>query len=303
MRKHTIFLLGMIGCMLLSCERVEEQSMEMATLIQETEEPIYLPPDSTLTHTELHMDIPGRELWLMEDCGYLLSSGDLVIKKFARSFRGIDSYYHYVFHPDGTMQEFPDSDYLRVLIETDRNDYIVTDMSGNTAVYDQNWNLLEKSEYSLYEAAPLDGGRYYVVNDSYMTMYGGAEGGDGAGNYNHHLRALYRYTEKLTECEYTSIEPCEEGFLCKNVETGESVIIEVDDKVEKPPSTFSRVLEEELQKYYFVDTAGERLGAQLYDFASEPIRNQAIATIDGRLYLVTDNSDTNIHAWKEGATS
>ncbi len=296
MRKHTIFLLGMIGCMLLSCERVEEQSIEMDTQIQETEEQTTETLfDSVLTHTKLALDIPGLRMWDDSDGGYLLSNGDVLLKQYVSSFRGHTFYRHFLCQSDGTMREFGDNKYLRVVLETDKNEIIITGRTGKTTVYDQNWNVLYTPETRILSADPLDGGRYFAVNDSYMVSLEGAEGGDGAGSYNHYLVALYRYTEKLTECVYTHIEPCEEGFLCKNIDTRESVIIEVDDKVEvaeTAPSSFARAWDEESQKFYYMDAAGEKLGEQLYDFAWKPIQNQAIAKIDGRLYLVTDASNS-----------
>ncbi len=234
-------------------------------------------------------------MWANNDCGYsILRNGDILLKQFVSSFRGHTFYKQILCQSDGTKREFGKSNYLRVVLETDQNEIIITSRNGRTTVYDQNWNELYTPENHILSADPLDGGRYFAVNDSYMVSLENSEGGDGAGSYSHYLVALYRYTEKLTKCVYTHIEPCEEGFLCKNIDTRESVIIEVDDKVEvteTAPSSFARAWDKEAQKFCFMNAAGEKLGEQLYDFAWKPIGNQAIVKIDGRLYLVTKDMD------------
>jgi len=250
---------------------------------------------------ELNLDIPFNPNFMeSEDSSFILNNGYIVIRKFESVRKGNFYYRQYIYdidghriHPERDSKKYY-TNYFRVILETDLGNIIVTDNHGETTLLDSEWNEIDtQNELTFYHAYPLDNGRYFAINDEYMLEYGYAPSGfeeEPEVRY-----ALYRYTEKITDCIFSKIIPCEDGFVCyyaDSVLPGESITIKVDDTIKDDADDFSVYYDSNEDKYYCINNAGEKIFDQSFDYISKPSNNLSIAYIDNLIYLIQPSDTT-----------
>ncbi len=242
------------------------------------------PPD-TYPYALIPLPIKYTQIWYPEDQIQITQNGSIHIWRSQLHTQAQTYYLHQIYTSDGTCLTLDGCDTFRIAWETEEGTWILS--AGKTAaVYDADWKLLENLERPVYAGYPLDGGRYYAVNDTYRQEYGFAVGVDGESNPE--LYALYRYTERLTDCCYTHIETCEDGFRCyTDPERTEFVLYEADDIVSLPEPAFTSVLDERTGYYYCIDKTGTRIPNKRFTYAFSPQGNTAVAWIYDKAYQIT----------------
>ena len=211
---HNTILAGMILAGAIALETALGSGLELQTPITFEDDEYFLKPDGWI------------DGW---DSGYELN-GCIIIAHRRLHGSGHD-YSDYYIKKDGADLE--DKVYRGVFGTVD-GDVIATDQNGDTVVFDSGWKVIE-SGLKLYYIRQLDGDRYFAVNDAQMTDYSWARGVDGGDIVEKY--ALYRLTEKLTDCKYDEIIPTAEGFDCVYTENGikKHDLYRVNDKAEVLP--------------------------------------------------------------------
>ncbi len=245
----------------------------------------HIPKDiSPYTITPLSLPYPKlcKTPWYPEDKIHVSKNGSIIIS-LSQMLTSAQTYYlHTLYTPDSTRLTGDNRDTFHIAWETDEGNWILS--TGEAAVYDENWNLLASLDRPMYAGYPLDGGRYYAVNDTYRQEIGFAVGVDGENNPE--LYALYRYTERLTDCVYTRIEPTEGGFHCYTDKTN-YVLYPADDMIAMPEPTFFVAQDERSGMYYYVDGTGERILDKRFTYAFPPDGNYAVAWVYDKAYLIS----------------
>ena len=225
----------------------------------------------------------------------VLDNNSIVEMKFASSHGGADHYRHFIYdencenyqitHANGSAlaQYIP---YYRVVLETDEGNVIASDAMGKAAIYDREWNKISDIN-DIYFAISLDGGRYFAINDTEKVEIDYAIGVDGYQQKEKY--ALYRYTEKLTDCKYSSITPCEGGFECIYPDENslhKSDTIYVDDKIPLPEPEIVPMYNEQNGKYYFADSNGNKIIEDEFDYISNIANNRAVVLKEDNFYIL-----------------
>lgn len=239
---------------------------------------------------ELTFHIPEHQSYSNSDSGFVLTNGDIVIQKIKSMITGIPYYKQYIYDIDGIRipLDNDNENYYRLVLETDQGNIIVTNSYGKTAVYDSSWNLIDiKESLTFYSGYSLDNGKYFAINDEYMLDYEYAHGVDSVDKPV--CFALYRYTEKLTDCIFSKIVQCENGFECFYLDStleNDSIIIDITDKVLEEESTLHVSVDSATNKYICMDKENRQMFDITFDFITTPKHNTAIAYANDKVYLI-----------------
>ena len=195
---HNAILAGIILAGTLATGTALGNALELQTPVTFTADEYFLKPEGWI------------EGW---DSGCELNG--CVVVAHRRLYGSGNDYSDYYITRDGVELE-PGKVYRGVFGMVDGN-VLATDQNGDTFIFDSGWNATETG-LRLYYIRPLDGGRYFAVDDETMIDYSWARGVDGGDIVEKY--ALYRGTQKLTECKYDHITPTEGGFECVYTEDG-----------------------------------------------------------------------------------
>lgn len=253
------------------------------------------------TYTLSENDIPNYNDTIKDHQFHILGNGYIVRK--CASLRVGDSQYYFqnIFDQSGIECELaqyildengiqimlrePYPKFYRVVVETDEGNIITATPNGMVVVYDKNWNVVDTAD-DIYYAAALDGGRYFAVNDTVLVDF---DMGHPSYYEPPEIYALYRYTEKLTECKYSSIIECDGGYECIYTdENGEvqSDIIPVKDKIILGVADIVPAYNGETQKYYLADKSGVKIIEDEFDYISNVADNRAVVRIEDKFYIL-----------------
>lgn len=220
------------------------------------------------------------------DTAHMMKNGCILIAHSRSRGMGLDYRDYYIKTSDG-RDALPDDghNFYRAVLETDDGRCFVTDMNGNTDVYDTDLEVIG-SGLHFYHAYALDGGRYFAVDDEIMNDYSYARGVDAGPLVEKY--ALYRYGEKLTDCVYDNITPVQGGFLCSfRDENGtlRAELVRADDivPVEK---TLSLTFDETSGRYIYTLPDGENALDISFDKASPLVNSSAVVVQDGSFQIL-----------------
>ncbi len=222
----------------------------------------------------------------VSDMLFLLRNGSIGLRRFVVQANRVNYFHYYILGEDGKLAPVMDgSEYYRFALETDEHQIILTDNKGKTVLYDENWNPIKELP-SLYDGYSIDAGRYFAFNDTFMTDYDSLE--PEAKDVKPELFALYRYTEKLSECIYTTIEECPEGYVgyytAEDGTTKEHYFF-VNDQVSRDLFEINTTINAETGKYEVLDWGGNNVLGTSFDYATNIVNNRMLIRVGEEYFM------------------